>query len=178
MRNLGTVRHRRTQMSAALRACKTLVQKRDKYGVAAAPLLVYGGRRQNAEFRNDAAVPYTAARSETPLSGRVRRSYRSAIYAALLPRPLWFMAGAANVAMRIQPDCGRRAFPALGSDIWHSAGSAPNPPLSRRSGEHIAGANNLRKPKPGARYPETQKITMRGEGQSREHSKRRWLWAR
>ena len=33
--------------------------------------------------------------------------------------------------------------------------------LSRRSGEHIAGANNLRKPKPGARYPKTLKITNR-----------------
>ena len=111
-------------------------------------------------------MPYTAARSETLLSGRVRRSYRSAINTAQLPRPLWFMAGAANDEMRIQPDCGRRAFPALGSDIWPSAGSAPNPPLSRHSGEHIAGANNLRKPKPGARYPETPNITVHGERQS------------
>ena len=88
------------------------------------------------------------------------------------------MAGAANDEMRIPPDGGRRVFPALGSDLWHSAGSAPNNPLSRRSGELIAGANNLRKPKPGARYPETLEIAMHGEGQSREHSKRRWLWAR
>ncbi len=134
----------------------------------------------NAEcgIRNGAAMPYTATRRETLLSGRVRRSYRSAINTAQLPRPLWFMAGAANDEMRIQPDCGRRAFPALGSDIWLSAGSAPNNPLSRRSGEHTAGEKHLRTPKPGARYPETQKITMRGKGQSREHSKRRWLWAR
>jgi len=77
------------------------------------------------------------------------------------------MAGTANEAMRIQPDGVRRAFPALGSDIWSSAGSAPNNPLSRRSGEHIAGANNLRKPKLGARNHEAPKIAMQGEGQSR-----------
>ena len=113
------------------------------------------GRMRNAEFRNGAAMPHIAAHRKAPLSGRVRCSYRSAIYAALLPRPLWFMAGAANDEMRIQPDCGRRAFPALGSDIWPSAGSAPNNSLSRRSGEHTAGEKHLRKQKPGARYPET-----------------------
>ena len=57
---------------------------------------------RNAEcIRDGAAVPHTAARRQTPLSGRVRRSYRSAIYAAQLPRPLRFMAGAANEALRI-----------------------------------------------------------------------------
>ena len=102
-------------------------------------------------------MPYTAARRETLLSGRVRRSYRSAINTAQLPRPLWFMAGAANDEMRIQPDCGRRAFPALGSDIWPSAGSAPNNPLSRRSGELIAGANNLRKRNPARGIPKRKR---------------------
>lgn len=38
--------YRRAQISAALRACKTLIQKRDKYGVTAAPALIYGGRGQ------------------------------------------------------------------------------------------------------------------------------------
>lgn len=53
----------------------------------------------NAEcgIRNGAAVPYTAARRETLLSGRVRRSYRSAINTAQLPRPFWFMAGAGRM---------------------------------------------------------------------------------
>ena len=58
---------------------------------------------RNAEcgIRNAAAVPHTAARRQTPLSEYGGRSYRSAIYTAQLPRPLWFMAGAANEALRI-----------------------------------------------------------------------------
>ena len=78
-------------------------------------------------IRDGATVPHTVARREAPLSEYGGRSYRSAIYVAQLPRPLRFMAGAANEALRIRPDGVRRAFPALNSDIWLSAGSAPNP---------------------------------------------------
>ena len=60
-----------------------------------------GIRNAECGIRDGAAVPHTVARREAPLSGRVRRSYRSAIYAAQLPRPLRFMAGAANEALRI-----------------------------------------------------------------------------
>ena len=58
---------------------------------------------RNSEFgiKDGATVPHTAARSEAPLSEYGGRSYRSAIYAAQLPRPLRFMAGAANEALRI-----------------------------------------------------------------------------
>ena len=57
---------------------------------------------RNAEcIRDGAAVPHTVARREAPLSEYGGRSYRSAIYAAQLPRPLRFMAGAANEALRI-----------------------------------------------------------------------------
>ena len=38
--------YRRAQTNAALRACKTLIQKRDICGAAAAPAPVYGGRGQ------------------------------------------------------------------------------------------------------------------------------------
>ena len=109
---------------------------------------------RNAEFgiKDGATVPHTVARREAPLSEYGGRSYRSAIYAAQLPRPLRFMAGAANEALRIRPDgvrmvtsrarlrymveCGPaarnqisiasdRPLPALNFDIWLSAGSAP-----------------------------------------------------
>ena len=58
---------------------------------------------RNAEFgiKDGATVPHTVARREAPLSEYGGRSYRSAIYAAQLPRPLRFMAGAANEALRI-----------------------------------------------------------------------------
>ena len=82
-------------------------------------------RNSECGIRDGAAVPHTVARREAPLSEYGGRSYRSAIYAAQLPRPLRFMAGAANEALRIRPDGVRRAFPALNSDIWLSAGSAP-----------------------------------------------------
>ena len=61
----------------------------------------FGIRNSECGIKDGAAVPHTVARRQTPLSGRVRRSYRSAIYAAQLPRPLRFMAGAANEALRI-----------------------------------------------------------------------------
>ena len=113
-----------------------------------------GMRNSKFGIRDGAAVPHTVARREAPLSEYGGRSYRSAIYAAQLPRPLRFMAGAANEALRIRPDgvrmvtsrarlrymveCGPAArnqtsiaqeslLPALNFDIWLSAGSAPNP---------------------------------------------------
>ena len=52
-------------------------------------------------IKDGATVPHTVARREAPLSEYGGRSYRSAIYAAQLPRPLRFMAGAANEALRI-----------------------------------------------------------------------------
>ena len=81
-------------------------------GIYKLPLLVDAindrGRRneecgiRNSEcIRDGATVPHTAARREAPLSEYGGRSYRSAIYAAQLPRPLRFMAGAANEALRI-----------------------------------------------------------------------------
>ena len=112
----------------------------------------FGMRNSECGIRDGAAVPHTVARREAPLSEYGGRSYRSAIYAAQLPRPLRFMAGAANEALRIRPDgvrmvtsrarlrymveCGPaarnqisiasdRPLPALNSDIWLSAGSAP-----------------------------------------------------
>ena len=59
-----------------------------------------GKRHKENRMRNDARTP-TVARREAPLSEYGGRSYRSAIYAAQLPRPLRFMAGAANEALRI-----------------------------------------------------------------------------
>ncbi len=64
----------------------------------------FGMRNSEFGIKDGATVPHTVARRQTPLSERVRRSYRSAIYAAQLPRPLRFMAGAANEALRIRPD--------------------------------------------------------------------------
>ena len=62
-----------------------------------------GGGRRNSEcgIRDGAAVPNTVARREAPLSEYGGRSYRSAINTAQLPRPLRFMAGAANEALRM-----------------------------------------------------------------------------
>ena len=62
-----------------------------------------GRGRRNSEcgIKDGATVPHTVARREAPLSEYGGRSYRSAIYAAQLPRPLRFMAGAANEALRI-----------------------------------------------------------------------------
>ena len=110
------------------------------------------GKRPCGEKILPSSTTHTVARREAPLSEYGGRSYRSAIYAAQLPRPLRFMAGAANEALRIRPDgvrmvtsrarlrymveCGPaarnqisiasdRLLPALNSDIWLSAGSAP-----------------------------------------------------
>lgn len=60
-----------------------------------------GIRNSECGIKDGAAVPHTIARREAPLSEYGGRSYRSAIYAAQLPRPLRFMAGAANEALRI-----------------------------------------------------------------------------
>lgn len=60
-----------------------------------------GIRNAECGIKDGATVPHTAARREAPLSEYGGRSYRSAIYAAQLPRPLRFMAGAANEALRI-----------------------------------------------------------------------------
>ena len=67
----------------------------------------FGMRNSEFGIRDGAAVPHTVARREAPLSEYGGRSYRSAIYAEQLPRPLRFMAGAANEALRIRPDCVR-----------------------------------------------------------------------
>ena len=61
----------------------------------------FGMRNSEFGIRNAAAVPHTVARREALLSEYGGRSYRSAIYAAQLPRPLRFMAGAANEVLRI-----------------------------------------------------------------------------
>ena len=61
----------------------------------------FGMRNLECGIKDGAAVPHTAARRQTPLSEYGGRSYRSAIYAAQLPRPLRFMAGAANEVLRI-----------------------------------------------------------------------------
>ena len=62
-----------------------------------------GGGMRNAEcgIKDGSTVPHTVALREAPLSEYGGRSYRSAIYAAQLPRPLRFMACAANEALRI-----------------------------------------------------------------------------
>ncbi len=60
-----------------------------------------GIRNSECGIKDGAAVPHTVARREAPLFEYGGRSYRSAIYAAQLPRPLRFMAGAANEALRI-----------------------------------------------------------------------------
>lgn len=78
-------------------------------------------RNSECGIKDGATVPHTVARREAPLSEYGGRSYRSAINTAQLPRPLWFMAGAANAAMRIPPDGGRRAVFALHFNIWWSA---------------------------------------------------------
>ena len=56
---------------------------------------------RNAESGTARQGCHTAERRQTPLSEYGGRSYRSAIYVAQLPRPLRFMAGAANEALRI-----------------------------------------------------------------------------
>lgn len=61
----------------------------------------FGMRSSECGIKDGAAVPHTVARREALLSEYGGRSYRSAIYAAQLPRPLRFMAGAANEALRI-----------------------------------------------------------------------------
>ena len=66
-----------------------------------------GIRNSECGIKDGATVPHTVARREAPLSEYGGRSYRSAIYVAQLPRPLRFMAGAANEALRIRPDCVR-----------------------------------------------------------------------
>ena len=75
----------------------------DAYGNACQILCSKSSRIRNSEcgIKDGATVPHTVARREAPLSEYGGRSYRSAIYAAQLPRPLRFMAGAANEALRI-----------------------------------------------------------------------------
>ena len=60
-----------------------------------------GIRNAECGIKDGATEPHTVARREALLSEYGGRSYRSAIYAAQLPRPFWFMAGAANEALRI-----------------------------------------------------------------------------
>ena len=112
----------------------------------------FGMRNQGR--RNNTAYPSRAGKRRFEYGGR---SYRSAIYAAQLPRPLRFMAGAANEALRIRPDGVRMVtsrarlryivvrpaarnqtsiaqkslLPALNFGISLSAGSAPTLTLSR-----------------------------------------------
>ena len=59
------------------------------------------GKRLPVKRTGRIRIAHTVARREAPLSEYGGRSYRSAIYAAQLPRPLRFMAGAANEALRI-----------------------------------------------------------------------------
>ena len=59
------------------------------------------GKRLPVKRTGRIRIVHTVARREAPLSEYGGRSYRSAIYAAQLPRPLRFMAGAANEALRI-----------------------------------------------------------------------------
>ena len=59
------------------------------------------GKRSDYDNQPRRIKAHTVARREALLSEYGGRSYRSAIYAAQLPRPLRFMAGAANEALRI-----------------------------------------------------------------------------